>query len=64
MPTRAWVHKVRKRIQRIKTDYRVFVPVDKPVEIWEIGVENKSDRERELSLFTYAEWCFWNMNQT
>jgi N,N'-diacetylchitobiose phosphorylase len=47
----------------IKTDYRVFVPIDKPVEIWELEVENKSDRERELSLFTYAEWCFWNMNQ-
>lgn len=47
----------------IKSNYRVFVPVDKPVEIWELELENKSDRDRELSLFTYAEWCFWDMNQ-
>jgi len=47
----------------IASNYRVFVPIDKPVEIWEIEVENKSDTDRELSLFTYAEWCFWNMDQ-
>jgi N,N'-diacetylchitobiose phosphorylase len=47
----------------ISSNYRVFVPIDKPVEIWELEVENKSDRDRELSLFTYAEWCFWDMNQ-
>ena len=47
----------------IRTNYRVFVPVDKPLEFWEIEVENVSDRERDLSLFTYAEWCFWHMDQ-
>lgn len=47
----------------ISSNYRVFVPIDKPVEIWEIEVENKSDKERELSLFTYAEWCFWDISQ-
>jgi len=47
----------------IASNYRVFVPIDKPVEIWEIEVENKSGRRRELSLYTYAEWCFWKMDQ-
>ena len=47
----------------ITSNFRVFVPTDKPVEIWELEVENKTGRERELSLFTYAEWCFWNMDQ-
>jgi N,N'-diacetylchitobiose phosphorylase len=47
----------------IRSNYRVFVPIDKPVEIWELEVENNSGRDRELSLFTYAEWCFWNMDQ-
>lgn len=47
----------------IRSNYKVFVPVDKPIEIWELEVENVSDRDRELSLFTYAEWCFWDMNQ-
>lgn len=47
----------------IRSGYRVFVPVDRPVEIWELELQNNSGRERELSLFTYAEWCFWNMDQ-
>lgn len=47
----------------IRSNYRVFVPIDKPIEFWEIELENLSDREREISLFTYAEWCFWNMDQ-
>ncbi|MFW5996017.1 MAG: GH36-type glycosyl hydrolase domain-containing protein [Halanaerobiaceae bacterium] len=47
----------------IKSNYRVFVPVDKPIEFWEMELENKSNRRRELSVFSYAEWCFWYMEQ-
>jgi N,N'-diacetylchitobiose phosphorylase len=47
----------------IRTNYRVFVPVDRPIEFWEIEVENATKRERKISLFAYAEWCFWEMNQ-
>lgn len=47
----------------ITSNYRVFVPVDKPIEFWEVELTNNSDRERDLSLFTYAEWCFWDMDQ-
>ncbi|HEX3043278.1 MAG TPA: glycosyl transferase [Bacillota bacterium] len=49
--------------QGIKSSFRVFVPIDKPIEIWELEIENTSANQRELSLFTYAEWCFWDMNQ-
>ena len=51
------------RYAGIRTNYRVFVPVDRPLEIWEIEVENATKRPRDLSLFAYAEWCFWDMNQ-
>jgi N,N'-diacetylchitobiose phosphorylase len=51
------------RYAGIRTDYRVFVPIGKPVEFWEITVENATRRPRDLSLFAYAEWCFWDMNQ-
>ena len=44
----------------IKSKYRVFVPMDKPLEIWEIELENLSGEVRELSIFSYAEYCFWN----
>ncbi len=47
----------------IKSDYRVFVPLDKPIEFWEIELENNSDQVRELSVFPYAEWCFWRIDQ-
>ena len=47
----------------ITSNYRVFVPIDRPLEFWEVELTNNSDRERELSLFSYAEWCFWHMDQ-
>ncbi|NLW55023.1 MAG: glycosyl transferase [Firmicutes bacterium] len=47
----------------ISTHYRVFVPVDRPVEFWEVEITNHSDQVRDLSLFAYAEWCFWHMDQ-
>ncbi len=47
----------------IKTSFRVFVPPDKPVEFWELEIENVSRRTRTLSLLPYVEWCFWNMDQ-
>lgn len=43
----------------IKSSLRIFVPIDKPIEIWEVHLENLSDKKRELSLFTYTEFCLW-----
>jgi len=51
------------RYAGIRTNFRVFVPLDKPIEFWEVEVHNASNRDRDLSLFAYAEWCFWEMNQ-
>ncbi|MDR3689745.1 MAG: hypothetical protein P4L46_10235 [Fimbriimonas sp.] len=47
----------------IRSDLRIFVPIDKHFEIWETMVTNESDRPRELSIFAYAEFCFWDMMQ-
>lgn len=49
--------------EQIKSDLLIFVPIDKPHEIWDLTLTNGSDRERTLSLFTYTEWCFWDMQQ-
>lgn len=51
------------RYAGIRSTYRVFVPVGQPIEFWEVEVENTTKRPRNLSLFAYAEWCFWEMNQ-
>lgn len=47
----------------IKSNYRVFVPLNEPIEFWELELENKSDEVRDLSIFSYAEFCFWNIEQ-
>lgn len=44
----------------IRTKMRVFVPVDKLLEFWEMEIENLGDKPRELSLFSYAELCLWD----
>ena len=48
----------------IETEYRqirskilYFVPLNDDLEIWRISLENKSDRPRELDLFSYVELC-------
>jgi N,N'-diacetylchitobiose phosphorylase len=47
----------------IRASMRIFVPMGQPLEVWEVEVENTSDKPRKLATFGYAEWCFWDMNQ-
>lgn len=47
----------------IVSSMRVFVPMDKPLEIWELTVTNTGEHARQLSLFPYAEFCFWDIGQ-
>lgn len=35
----------------------VFVPLNDELEIWNFNVENKTDNDLELSVYTYFEWC-------
>lgn len=44
----------------IKAELKIFVPTDKPIEIWELRLKNTGSQHRELSLFTYVEFCLWN----
>jgi cellobiose phosphorylase len=46
--------------QGIRADVRYFVPLDEPLEIWDLAVENLSDRTRSLSLFSSIEFCLWD----
>jgi len=47
----------------IKSNYRVFVPLKEPIEFWELELENRSTETRELSVFSFGEFCFWNIEQ-
>ncbi|MBO7096474.1 MAG: N,N'-diacetylchitobiose phosphorylase, partial [Lachnospiraceae bacterium] len=48
----------------IHTDATYFVPLGQKFEYWRLDVENKSDKPRNLSAFTYCEFASqWNTTQ-
>ena len=44
----------------LKASSLVFVPVNDTCEINQLSLTNESDAEKEISLFSYIEWCLWN----
>jgi len=46
--------------QGIRADVRYFVPPGQTLEIWDLTVENLSDKERTLSTFSSVEFCLWD----
>ncbi|WP_028234597.1 GH36-type glycosyl hydrolase domain-containing protein [Pseudobutyrivibrio sp. MD2005] len=44
----------------IKAELITFVPVDDAVELTKITLTNTGSAKKELSLFSYVEWCLWN----
>ncbi|MDR2551933.1 MAG: N,N'-diacetylchitobiose phosphorylase [Treponema sp.] len=42
----------------IEGEQRLFIPLEDPVEIWDVRLRNVSDRKRRLSVFGYAEFSF------
>ncbi len=45
--------------QDIRADVRYFVPPGETLEVWDLTVENLSDRQRTLSTFSSVEFCLW-----
>ena len=37
-----------------------FVPMDDNCEVSQIRLTNKSSETKDVSLFSYVEWCLWN----
>ena len=40
----------------IETELLTFVPIDEPMEVWNLTLRNTTRKARKLSLFTYLEW--------
>ncbi|MDR1634476.1 MAG: hypothetical protein LBS27_06085 [Bifidobacteriaceae bacterium] len=49
------------RYRGIDASQTVFIPVDDPVEIWDVSITNNSGQTRDLDLFGYVEWSFHNV---
>ncbi len=42
----------------IEASQTLVVPMDDPVELWDVKLKNTTDRERKLSVFSYLEFSF------
>lgn len=42
----------------IQAEQTLFIPIDDPVELWDVKLRNDSDHERHLSVFAYCEFSF------
>lgn len=43
---------------KIKASQKLSVPIGDAVELWDVTLENTDDKERDLSIFSYAEFSF------
>lgn len=50
--------------QEIETEQVMFVPREDSCEIWKVTLTNKSKKPRDLSTFTFFDWCLGNGNET
>lgn len=48
----------------IRSEKTVFVDLKLPVEVWKLKLTNESSVKRNLSVFTYFEWCLGNAGDT
>ena len=55
---------LKSKYKNISIEKTVFVATKEPAEIWKVVVKNESKEKREISLFTYFEWCLGNAADT
>lgn len=48
----------------IRFEKTIFVDIEDPVEIWNVVVTNTSRKKRQISLFTYFDWCLGSWTDT
>ena len=46
----------------LEASQTLYVPVDDPVEIWDLRIKNTSGRERNISVFSYCEFSFHHVD--
>ncbi len=52
--------KISSSYQDIHAEILYFVPLEDNLEVWSLTLENNSSEEKELNIFSYAEFCLWN----
>lgn len=44
----------------VEANVLYFIPLNDSVEIQRLTITNTSDKNKELALFSFVEWCLWN----
>ena len=52
--------KINSSLNSIEADTMFFVPIEDDLEIWYLRLKNKSNKVKNLRIFTYAEFCLWD----
>lgn len=49
--------KIEEKYKGIKSALTMYVVPNAPMEIWHVKIENLDNKDRELSIMSYIEWC-------
>jgi cellobiose phosphorylase len=52
--------KILGELNGIKTSITYFVPLNTNAEVHKVVINNKSNVEKNIKLFSFVEWCLWN----
>ena len=44
----------------INCEILYFVPLNNNIEIWNVNIKNETSNQRNLNIFSYAEFCLWD----
>lgn len=47
----------------LKSEVTYFVPLEGNLEIWKIKLQNKTSEKKQIFLYPYVEFSFWNVNE-
>lgn len=48
--------------QDINAEQTLFIPVDDPIELWDVKLKNTGDKPRKLSVFSYCEFSYHHID--
>ncbi len=46
----------------IKASQTLMIPIKDPVELWDVKIENKGDKKRKLSVYSYCEFSYHHID--
>lgn len=46
----------------IKAEQSLLIPIEDPVELWDVKIKNTGNQKRELSIFTYLEFSYHHID--